>query len=177
MIRLIGSPLLIVLAALDRPVWLAAFLVFLVFTEWADGFLARRFSATSPLGARLDTIADAVLYSCLLVSVIVLKPELIRGEIAWIALAIGSYACSWLVSWWKFRHLPSYHTLAAKGVWILVGAGVLCLVTGVSPWPFRFAMVCVSIANLEAILITLTLNELRVDILSLWHARRLKRDG
>ncbi len=173
--RILGSPGLIVLAITGNTGWLAAFAVFLVFTEWADGFLARRLAASSVLGARLDTIADAVFYSCLLLAVILLNPTLVAGQWAWIAAAVVSYGLSWLASWLKFGRLPSYHTYAAKGVWVLVCAGIVCLLGEISPWPFRLAMVGVAIANIEAIAITFVLTECRVDIPTIWHARRAKR--
>lgn len=173
--RILGSPGLIVLVVNGNIIWFACLAVFLVFTEWLDGFLARRLAATSVLGARLDTIADAIFYSCLLLAVILLNPSLVAGQWAWIAAAVVSYGLSWLASWLKFGRLPSYHTYAAKGVWVLVCAGIVCLLGEISPWPFRLAMVCVAIANVEAIAITNVLPECRVDVPTIWHARRAKR--
>jgi len=144
----------------------------MVFTEWFDGFLARRLRATSALGARLDTIADAVFYSSLLAAIVILRPVLIGLETIWIAAAVTSYALSWLASWVKFKCLPSYHTWAAKGVWVVVGVGTVCLVADGSPWPFRAAMFCIVLTNLEAICITIILPECKVDIPTFWHARR-----
>jgi CDP-diacylglycerol--glycerol-3-phosphate 3-phosphatidyltransferase len=174
-VRILGSPGLIVLAINGNTGWLACLALFLVFTEWVDGFLARRLAATSVLGARLDTIADAAFYSCLLLAVLLLNPSLVAGQWAWIAAAVVSYGLSWLASWLKFGRLPSYHTYAAKGVWVLVCAGIVCLLGDISPWPFRLAMLCVAIANIEAIAITNVLSECRVDIPTIWHARRAKR--
>jgi CDP-diacylglycerol--glycerol-3-phosphate 3-phosphatidyltransferase len=171
-IRIVGSPGLIGLALNQQPLALTVLLVLLVFTEWADGFLARRLHASSALGARLDTIADAVFYSCLLASLVLLRPEIIGRESTWITLAIISYGLSWLASLIKFRRLPSYHTWAAKWVWLAVGSGVACLLFGWSPWPFRVAMLCVTMANIEAVLITRVLGEVQVDVPSFWHARR-----
>ncbi len=174
-IRILGSPALIILAVADQPIGLAALAVVLVFTEWLDGFLARRLRVTSAIGARLDTIADAIFYSALLASVVILRPDLVGREKIWILAAVASYLCSWLASWVKFRCLPSYHTWAAKGVWIVVGAGIVCLLCDISPWPFRLAMICVVATNLEATCITAVLPECKVDVPSLWHARRVAR--
>ena len=176
-IRIAGSPVLILLAAVGAPTALAATALFLVFTEWADGFLARRLHVDSPLGARLDTIADAVFYSCLLISLVLLRPALVAAETAWIAVAVGSYSLSWIASWLKFGKLPSYHTWAAKGVWVVVLFGIAWLVLGWGVWPFRAAMLCVTVANLEAVLITQTLSEPAVDIPTIFHARRREESG
>ena len=86
-IRILGSPGMIFLAFADQALWLGVWVIFLVFTEWIDGFLARQLKVTSALGARLDTIADLVFYSCLLLAVVVLRPELIGQQKIWIAVA------------------------------------------------------------------------------------------
>jgi CDP-diacylglycerol--glycerol-3-phosphate 3-phosphatidyltransferase len=163
------------LALIGQPLWLGIWAIILVFTEWLDGFLARGLNGESVTGARLDTIADALFYSSLLAAVFVLNPTLIRDEAIWIAAAAGSYLCSWLASWIKFRRLPSYHTWAAKGAWLVVGAGILCLLVGWSVWPFRVAMNCVVLTNLEAIVITLILSKCRVNVPSAWHVLRTRK--
>ncbi len=174
-VRILGSPGLILLAIAGEPYWLGGWAVFLVFTEWLDGFLARRLHVTSAVGARLDTIADAIFYSSLLGAIVALRPDLIRREITWIAAAVASYLLSWLASWIKFRCLPSYHTWAAKGVWLIVGTGIVCLLADGPLWPFRTAMACVVLTNLEAFCITIVLPECRVDVPTFWHARRKQR--
>lgn len=173
--RILGSPGLIILALSGQAYWLGGLTVFLVFTEWLDGFIARRLRMTSAVGARLDTIADAIFYSSLLVAIVILRPVLIRHEVTWIAAAVASYFLSWLASWIKFHCLPSYHTWAAKGVWVVVGAGTICLLVDGGPWPFRAAMTCVVLTNLEAICITHMLSESKVDVPSFWHAKRRMR--
>lgn len=170
-IRIVASPGLILLALVDQPAWLILLALVLVFTEWLDGFLARSMHTTSDLGARLDTVADAVFYSSVLLATVLYRPHLMLRESVWMAAAIGSYAINWIASWIKFRRLPSYHTWAAKGVWVIVGLGILSLLSEFDPWPFRVAMICVLLTNLEAICITLTLTECKVDVPSLWHAR------
>ena len=108
----------------------------------------------------------------MLVAIVVLRPVLIWREVIWIAVAVASYLLSWLASWIKFQCLPSYHTWAAKGVWVVVGGGILFLLGDGSTWPFRVAMVCVALTNLEAICMTLVLPTAKVDVPSFWHAWR-----
>ena len=170
-VRIVASPGLILLALADQPAWLIVLAVVLVFTEWLDGFLARSMHATSELGARLDTVADAVFYSSMLLATVLYRPNLMLRESVWMSAAIGSYAINWIASLIKFRRLPSYHTWAAKGVWGIVGLGILSLLSEFDPWPFRVAMICVLLTNLEAICITLTLTECKVDVPTLWHVR------
>lgn len=171
-LRIVGSPGLVILAIVGQPFWLAVLAVTLVLTEWLDGFLARYLQAESATGARLDTVADGLFYTSLLVALALLNPALIAREVYWMVAAAISYLGSWLASWIKFRRLPSYHTWAAKAAWFVVGAGILCLLAGWSAWPFRIAMICVVLTNLEATAITLVLPRCEVNVPSVWHALR-----
>lgn len=174
-LRVVGSPLLVVLAYHQQPMAVAGLVALLVFTEWLDGALARMLHQQSTLGARLDTLADASFYSSLLISLVLLYPELMSLQAAWMAAAIGSYALSWLAALIKFRSLPSYHTWMAKGAWLVVGMGTIALVAEWSIWLFRTAMLCVVVANLEAVAITCLLARPRVDVPTLWHAYQLRK--
>ena len=72
-LRLIGAPVLIVLAVADQP---RAFLVLglvLLFDDWLDGKLAIWLQQQTTFGARLDSVADAVLYASLLFGIAWLK--------------------------------------------------------------------------------------------------------
>ncbi len=173
-LRILGSPVMIPLAANAQWGWLLGLAVALVITEWLDGYLARRWRQQSALGARLDTIADAIFYTAILLSIIAADESLITPEIWWIGAAMTSYLFSWMVSWIKFRRLPSYHTWSAKAVWFVVGPGIACLLLGRFPWVFRISMACVTLTNLEAILISWRLSKPRVDVPTLWHANPRK---
>lgn len=127
-LRIVGSPLLVVMAYYQQPMTVAALVALLVFTEWLDGVLARMLHQQSTLGARLDTLADASFYSSLLISLVLLYPAVMRSQAEWMAAAIGSYAFSRFVARAKFRSLPSYHTWMAKGTWLVAGVGTIALV-------------------------------------------------
>ena len=175
-LRIVGTPAIVLFALNDNPLGAGIVVAMLVFTEWLDGFLARALHQESEFGARLDTVADAAFYLSLLVALLIFSPDAIRREAVWIAGAIGSYAGSWLAALIKFRSLPSYHTWLAKGAWLVVGAGTVSLVANWGAWPFRIAMVCVLLANVEAMLITFVLPAPRVNVPSIWHARRAVSD-
>ncbi|NND98876.1 MAG: phosphatidylglycerophosphate synthase [Pirellulaceae bacterium] len=171
LIRITGSPGIVIFAALDQIGWIVALVVVLVLTEWLDGFLARALHQESETGARLDTLADALFYGSLLIAAAVIEPNLLFRETTWIVLAIGTYVVSWIVSLIKFRQFPSYHTWAAKAAWLIVGIGVVVYLAQWGQWPLRIAMVFVAIANIEAILITRRLVSARVNVPSIWHAK------
>ncbi len=83
--RLIGVPLIVWLMIADR--YLAAMLLFVLagISDAADGFIAKRFKASSELGAYLDPVAD----KALLVSVFVTLG--FKGELpAWLIVLVVS---------------------------------------------------------------------------------------
>ena len=168
--RLLGSPLLIVFAWQGWTVALVVWVVVLIVTEWLDGLLARVLHQESALGARLDTVADAAFYLSVLIALTIYNSQLVLDQAFWIAGAIISYWSSWIVSWIRFRRLPSYHTWLAKGAWLIIGVGTAALIAQWTPWLFRLSMLIVVLANIEAIAISLVSKQPRVDVPTLWHA-------
>jgi CDP-diacylglycerol--glycerol-3-phosphate 3-phosphatidyltransferase len=163
-IRFCGAWCLLILAALDRPSLVLGLFLFLTATDWVDGKIAVLLNQRSKIGPKLDTIADVTMYGCLLIAIIVLYTDTLQSEVVLIVLALVSYAVSCMVSWRKFKVMPSYHTRAAKTCWFLALVAVIALFTQWSIWPLRIALVGVMLTNLEAILITRNLTEPRSNI-------------
>jgi CDP-diacylglycerol--glycerol-3-phosphate 3-phosphatidyltransferase len=95
--------------------WLACLIVFVVaaFTDWLDGYLARRQGLTSTLGRILDPLVDKVLmcgtYVCLLpmgvqgkwlwpwmVTVVVARELVITGLRSWMESHGAQFGADWL---------------------------------------------------------------------------------
>lgn len=64
--------------------WLAFMLAFVYATDWADGYIARKFEVTSKFGAMLDTTVDKV---------VVVIP------IFWLAY-VGVISSDYILGWW-----------------------------------------------------------------------------
>lgn len=133
-------------------------------TDWLDGKLAVWLDQRSELGARLDSVADMVMYSLLLGGLVLLEGEVLAREWPWLVPALGGYALSWLLSLVKFGEMPSYHTLGAKASYFLVIAATIALLALDLVWPVRLAAVGVAATNLEAVLITLVLDAPQSDV-------------
>jgi cardiolipin synthase (CMP-forming) len=175
--RLLLSPALVVLAWADQPAWCLGLAVALLLVDWVDGKLARWLKQQTVLGARLDSVADAVLYGCVLLALLILRRDFILREAVWVGLAVGSYAVSVAACLVKFRRLPSYHTRLAKVSWLLTSLAVVSVFADWSPWPLRVAMVAVLLTNLEATAVTFVLPQWRVNVPSVFHAHRPSRPG
>ncbi len=172
-IRLAGTPLLVLLALRGDTVWFVWLMVFLLATDWLDGKLAILLKQQTTFGARLDSVADASLYTVILFGALWLKWPLIRGTAWWIAPAAASYGLPVLAAWLKFGRLPSYHTRAAKTCWFLVSVAAVCLFLDWSLLPLRITAVGVLLTNLEALAITLVLPAWRANVPSLYHAWKI----
>jgi cardiolipin synthase (CMP-forming) len=176
-VRLVGTAGLVVLALQGHAAAFAVGFLVLAATDWVDGRLARWLDQRSDWGARLDSIADALLFTILLFGVLRLKNDQILANRWWIAAVVLSYTLNCAVGLWKFGRLPAYHTWAAKIAWHLVLIAVLFLFLDWSIWPLRIAMLAVTLANLEATLMTHTLDAWHADVRSLRAARRLQAGG
>lgn len=153
-------------------IWLFAILLL---TDWLDGKLAILLDQRTVLGARLDSIADAALYTCLLVGTAWLRPDFFRSEVILIAAMIGSYLASVAVALFKFGRLPAYHTRAAKACWLIAAIGAITLLLGGPIWPARIALIAVILTNVEAVAISAVLTRWQVDVPSIVHAMRRTR--
>ncbi len=174
-LRILGLvPLVWTAHAGHRTAFLIILLI-LLFSDWVDGRLASLLDQRSVLGARLDSVADWLLYAALGLSVWWLEEAVVRERIVWFAVAIGTWVVSCIVSFTRFGSLPSYHTLGAKAAWLVAGTGTVIWVmfgqAAAVPWVLAF----VTLTNLEAVAIGFVLPQWQADVSSLRHALRLRR--
>ena len=106
---------LVLFALIAYQLWLWCLIVFLVaaFTDWLDGYLARKQNLTSTLGRILDPLVDKVLmcgvYICLLpfgvegkwlwpwmVTVVVAREMVITGLRSWMESHGARFGADWL---------------------------------------------------------------------------------
>ncbi len=163
-LRLLASPALVLVAAAGRDGAFLLLFLALTLTDWIDGKLAKWLDQRSELGARIDTVADVVMYAALLLGIGLLKEALVRAEWPWIVAGCAAYALSFGASMLKFGRPPSYHTRLAKTSWLLALLTVIALFTVEWVWPFRLTAAVVTLANLEATVITVRLRDRRVDV-------------
>lgn len=174
-LRLLMAPLMLFAAWMGRGDFFIGIFVTALFTDWLDGFLARRMKMTSELGARLDSWGDLMVYLCMPLAIWWLWPEIIRQEAAWIITAICSFSLPVFVGFVKFRRLTSYHTRGAKLSAALLSGSTLLLLMGGPSWPFRLSTMVLVAAALEEIAITVILTRWQADIPSLIQALPSRR--
>jgi len=177
LVRLVGVAPLLWVAWRGWAGWYVGLVAAMVLTDWFDGWLARRLDQRSRFGARLDSLADAVLYATLLPALWWLRPEVIREQWPWMAAAGAAYTAGLAAAWVRFRVLPIYHTRAAKiGAWLVTACAAVVLLGGPA-WLVWVGCGWMLVTNVEMIAISLVLPHARRDVPSLWHAvRHRQRD-
>lgn len=175
--RIVGSVVLFILAGLGQETLFFWLLGVMLLTDWLDGRLAILLDQCSVIGARLDSIADALMYSSLLFAVAMLRPEFAQRNSILIAVMMTSYAVSVFAALFRFGRLPAYHTWAAKMCWVFIlGAAITIFARG-PDWPAWLAMSVVILTNIEETLITMALPAWRADVRSIFTIRRRSARG
>jgi cardiolipin synthase (CMP-forming) len=173
--RIIGSGILLAVAWAENHTAAFILTVALLVTDWLDGKLAVFLKQRSAIGPVLDSIADLCMYVAVIVSVLLLYPDVIARNWPWIAAVAGSYALTITAGLVKFHRWPSYHARLAKISWGAAAIGFIALFASWSEWPIRVAAALVTIGNLEGVAITLVLPRPETDVPSVFHALRLRR--
>ena len=110
-LRLIALVPLIILTPFELPFMIIYVVAGL--TDMIDGPIARRFNVTSPVGAKLDSIADLLLVLVVVFRVLPLL-EISTWLIVWIFIAIAIKAVAAVVGFVRHKQLVFLHTYANK---------------------------------------------------------------
>lgn len=168
--RIVTSPLLLVLACthqLDIFKWLllASFL-----TDAFDGYLARKYKATSILGAKLDSIGDDLTILVSAIAVYIVYPEFFQKKKIIILTLIVLFFVQLLYSLYKYKRPTSFHTLLAKAAAIMQAGFLLSLFFFESIfYPlFYIASIVTALELIEEIIMVFMIKEWRNDVKGLF---------
>lgn len=171
--RFFSAPILLALAWQGQERVFLWLLMFTFLSDVLDGMAARMLDQESELGALLDTWGDLLIYTTIALSSWQLWPELMRREMLYAVMVIMSYVTPSVVGIIKFRAFPSYHTWLVKFAVACMGASFFLLVLFDIAWGFRIAAVICVLAAGEEIAISCLLPELRSNVRSVWHVKKL----
>ena len=143
-------------------------------TDFLDGWLARKFELSTPLGAWLDSMADSIFYwgiaACLWMTQSAVP--FIRESIICL---IGVQIINWTFALIKFRQLTSYHTTIAKWTAPAIYFGVTALFWIRFQPLYWLAVVLGVVSNLEDMVITAILPSPKTNVPNIAAARALRR--
>ncbi len=178
LIRLLMAPVLLWLATQQQTGYFLLVLVFAVFTDVLDGFLARCLNQITEMGSHLDSWGDFFIYSTMAVGAWILWPDIVVREWIYFVVILLSFTLPVLVGLIKFKTLTSYHTWSVKFAVAVTVISYLLLFAGKAEWPFRLAAIACALAAMEEIAITLIIKNKHVDIRTLRQALKMnKPDG
>lgn len=168
-LRIVIAPFLLYLAWNGHKYIFIALLIVSLLSDAIDGFIARKFNASTETGAKLDSLGDMATYLTVPFCAWWLWPEILKREAPYFFLAIGAYIIPLAAGILKFRKVPSYHTYGAKISAIIMSIAILFLFIAEFTLFFTLASIFHVIIALEEVLITFQLHELRSNVKSIWH--------
>ena len=176
-IRILMAPVLFYFALTQQPYWFIGTLLFAVFTDVLDGFLARTLNQITEMGSHLDSWGDFVIYSTMAICAWILWPDILQQEILYFTTMIVCLALPTLAGFIKFHRFTSYHTWSVKLAVFVSVISYILLFTGLLDWPFRLAALFCLYAAIEEIAITLLIRHEHVDVRTVWQALKFNRDN
>lgn len=126
------------------------------FSDIMDGFVARRLHTQSALGARLDSIADVLLFGVITLSMIILTANTLLYYLPYILTIVLIRIINVLIGLWKYRALVFLHTLGNKAAGLAVFLMPLFYLTFHSRYVILFVCMIAIASALEESLIHLT---------------------
>jgi phosphatidylglycerophosphate synthase len=176
LLRAALGPVVVLLAYFwSNPAAFAACLTAAFLSDVFDGVVARRLGIATASLRRLDSIADSIFYFSALWAVWVLHPEAISKNLHVLGALLLLESARYAYDFWKFRREASYHMWSSK----LWGIALFCgffavLVFGNDGFPVSAAIVMGIVADVEGLLISMTLRSWRHDVPTIFHAMKLR---
>jgi CDP-diacylglycerol--glycerol-3-phosphate 3-phosphatidyltransferase len=169
-------PLLLWLAATGREEPFQWLLLAALVSDILDGLLARSFGFVSELGARLDSIADALTMGAAAYGVLKLQPEFVHAHGAWMVLVLGLWVLEMLASLWRYGRLSSFHTyLVRVGAYALGIFVVALFLWGFDERLFVAAVAINVVAYLEEFVLLWLLPQWTANVRGAWWVIRARR--
>lgn len=112
--RIVTFPLLLVFLFMGSLEMFRWFLLASFFTDAIDGTLARRYQATSVLGARLDSIGDDLTVLAAAAGLFVFEFGFVKDVLAWLIILFAVFLIQVVSSLIRYGKISSFHTYLAK---------------------------------------------------------------
>lgn len=144
--RLAAVPVLLVLLLQEEVFFFKWLLGFSFFTDVLDGYLARRFKATSEWGARLDSIADDLTVAVGILGFFLFRPAMVYEHRALLILLFVLFLVQNLLALVRYGRPSSFHTYMAKLATLLQGSFLILIFFTPDPLLPLFYAACIATA-------------------------------
>jgi len=175
--RVIAAPVLLLLLLFKQYDLFKWLLAFSFFTDFIDGFLARKFRVTSIFGTRLDSIGDDLTIVAAIVGLIVIKPLFLKQHMVLIGLLLALHLTQIIYSFIRYGKITSFHTYFAKTAAIL--QGVFLILVFFLPEPvlplFYAAVILTGLELIEEIIMVSLLPNWEANVKGLYWVLKKKK--
>lgn len=163
--RLLMFPVLLIFIYSGKENLFSILFVINIITDVLDGWIARKFNASTSLGAKLDSLADIGSYILAVLAIIQFHWESFEPYKIWFIIFISLYIFAIVFSLIKFNTLPSLHLYSFKFVGFAQGIflGILFCFQFL-PWLFITVMICGIVANIEEIASLIKLKKMKSNV-------------
>lgn len=147
-------------------------------TDFFDGYAARRLGQESAAGARLDSLADAVLLISATAWIELLHPEILRDNKILVVATCGLYVASLFAGLVKFHQLGNLHLYSSRVAGgALYSFAVITLVTGAyKPLLLWLAAVAFMVSSAETLVGQLLLSAVDENMGSIFRAAKRRTE-
>lgn len=163
--RIVASPILLLLLFHQHP-YFKWILISAFITDALDGFLARRLKATSTLGAKLDSLADDLLFIVSLIAIFHVHSEIFTQNLLIILLLTFIFLIKNFILWFKHNKIVSgLHTYCTKAAAFFQALFfIYCFFFKYNTILFDITALMTGIALTEEIIIICAFKELRQNV-------------
>jgi len=175
--RLAAAPVLLSMALMGEMELFKWFLLLSFSTDAVDGFLARRLKVSSPLGAKLDSIADDLTVTVAVIAMFLTHSSFIGEHVILFVTPLVLFVIQMIIAFARYKKITSFHTYAAKFAALLQGLFLLSAFFLEEPHYGLFvaASVITTYDLTEEIILALVIKEWKTDVRGLWWVLRGKK--
>ena len=174
--RILVFPLVLWFILSGKEGLFSIFITISLFTDILDGYIARRFSLQTQIGAKLDSWADMGTYILAFIAIYVFKWQEIRPYSFMLVIFALAMALSYFVVFLKFKGLIGMHTYLFKITGYLQGAFIISLfVFGFYLLPYYICLTWGTVACMEEIIIILLLKKPQTNVKGLYWVLKNRR--
>lgn len=176
--RIVTFPLLIFFLLTENIDVFKWLLLASFFTDAIDGFLARRYRATSVLGAKLDSIGDDLTVLAAAIGLFVIQTDFVSThKVVFIAL-FALFLIQVGASFYRYGKISTFHTYLAKTAAVVTAVFLLSVffLNDVSVPMFVVAATITGLELIEEIMLVALLRDYRTNVKGLyWVLREEKK--
>jgi cardiolipin synthase (CMP-forming) len=170
--RLLAIPLVIwTLFVENRNLFISLISINLI-TDILDGYIARKFEMCTEFGARLDSLADIGTFLLSIAGFLVFEKTFVTNHAMAFLILFGLYFTAQILSLVKFKRTTSFHLYSNKFSGYVQGIFIFTFfVFGYSNWYFYFMITVGCLAELEVLIVVLTLPKIMSNAKSIFHLK------